>query len=87
MLIQAQKLPRPLYNEGGKAVHYLLQLSERWLCHTWPVGRMKIASLETKLVEVRPFSLSPSIFSLSLFLPLSLFLSLSPTKSLDMTKI
>ena len=30
-------------------VHSLLQLSERWLCHIWFVGRMKFASLETNL--------------------------------------
>ena len=27
----------------------LLQVSERWLCHIWLVGRMKLASLEANL--------------------------------------
>ena len=27
----------------------LLQLSERWLCHIWLVGRIKFASLEENL--------------------------------------
>ena len=27
----------------------LLQLSQRWSCHTWPVGRMQFASLEANL--------------------------------------
>ena len=34
----------------GKLVHSLLQLSERWPCYIWPVGRMKFASLEANLV-------------------------------------
>ena len=44
-------------------VHSLLQLSERWLCHIWLVGRMKSASLEANLGwGSEPFSLSHSSF-------------------------
>ena len=41
-----------VYTVGGKNVRSLLQLSERWLCHIWLVGRMKI------WVWVRAFSQS-----------------------------
>ena len=34
---------------GGRVVRFLLQLSERWPCHIWLVGRMKFASLEANL--------------------------------------
>ena len=30
----------------GRVVRSLLQLSERWPCHIWPVGRMKFALLD-----------------------------------------
>ena len=30
----------------GKEERSLLQLSERWPCHIWPVDRMTLASLE-----------------------------------------
>ena len=34
---------------GGKEVRSLLQLSERWPCHIWLVGRIKFASLEVNV--------------------------------------
>ena len=34
---------------GGMVMRSLLQLSERWPCHSWPVCRMKFASLEANL--------------------------------------
>ena len=34
---------------GGRMVQYTLQLSERWPCHIWLVGRMKYASIEANL--------------------------------------
>ena len=61
---------------GGRVVCCLLQLSQRWPCHCWLVGRMKFASLEANFGWVSgPFSLSHS------------FLSPSPGTSPDMTAI
>ena len=34
---------------GGSVVCFLLQLSERWSCHIWVIGRIKFASLEANL--------------------------------------
>ena len=52
---------------GGRVVHSLLQLSERWPCYVWLVDRMKFASLEAKLDGgSRPFS--TFFFSISLSL-------------------
>ena len=36
---------------GGRVAHALLQLSERWPCHVWLVGRMKFALLEANLCK------------------------------------
>ena len=45
-------------------VRSLLQLSERWSCHIWPVGRMKFSSIETNFGEA--FQYIPFFFSLPL---------------------
>ena len=34
---------------GGRVVRPLLQLSKRWVCNIWLVGRMKFASLDANL--------------------------------------
>ena len=34
---------------GSMVVRSLLQLSERWPCDIWPVGRMKFVTLEANL--------------------------------------
>ena len=47
---------------GGRLVRSLLQLSERWPCHIWLVGRMKFALLGANLGGSRYFSLSHSSF-------------------------
>ena len=53
---------------GGRVECFLLQLSQRWPCLIWLVGRMKLASLEANLGSmVGPFSLSHSFFSPSLW--------------------
>ena len=36
------------YQLSGRVVRSLLQISERWPCHTWPVVRMKFAPLGGK---------------------------------------
>ena len=38
-------------SKGGSEVHSLLQLSERWTCHTciWLVGKMRLVSLEANV--------------------------------------
>ena len=41
--------------EGGRVVYVLLQLSERWPCHIWPVDRSRFASLEANLAGVGAF--------------------------------
>ena len=52
----------------GTVVNSLLQLSERWPCHIWLVGRMKFATLEANFGGVGTFSLSHScLFSPSLW--------------------
>ena len=40
------------YLEGGRVVRSLQQLSERWPCHIWLVGRMKFASLDVRPIWV-----------------------------------
>ena len=45
----------------------MLQLSERWPCHIWLVGRMKFASLVVNLGGVWTFSLSHIFLSPSLW--------------------
>ena len=49
---------------GDWLVHSLLQLSERWPCHVWIVGRMKFASLVSILVGVVAFLVYPILFLL-----------------------
>ena len=58
-------------------LHSLQQLSERWLCHIWSVGRMKYASLEANLGVGQGLLDHP-------ILPFSL---LHSGRSLDMTEI
>ena len=36
-------------SDGGKEVHSLLQLPEKWPCHILLVNKMKFASLEADL--------------------------------------
>ena len=52
---QSQILNSGIILKTFTQVHSLLQLSERWPCHIWLVGRMKFASLEANLGEVRAF--------------------------------
>ena len=47
---------------GGRVVHFLLQLSERWPCNILFVGRMKFASLVKFGLGLWPFSLYHSSF-------------------------
>ena len=54
-----------LHFVGGRVVHSLLQLSERWSCHIWLVDRMKLASLESNLGGSRGLLIYPILlFSL-----------------------
>ena len=62
----------------GRVVHSLLQLSERWPCHIWPVGRMKFASLEANL---------GGGWGLRVFYPILLFSLPLSGKIPDMTEI
>ena len=45
-IVSNQKDESNKYTKGGRGVHSLLQLSVRWPCHIWLVGRIKLASLK-----------------------------------------
>ena len=45
-------------------VHSLLQLSERWPCHIWPVYRMKFATHEANFGWEWGLLLNPLLLSL-----------------------